>query len=236
MLVSRLMKSVAVVALAGAGQAFASPAISFENNNEPLVATTGAIDRTVGWTFTSAQPLRVTGLGYFDAGNTSLSDSFGDGLFVDHPIAIFDAAGNTLFQTVVAAGQSGTLVDNYRYAPADLLLDAGVEYTIASFAPEGTYGTSDPYDPLPDLTSDWLFPDGQGGVDARLPEVDLDPVLTFVGSRFQLFESDLVFPELTSTSIFGLEGANFSFEIIPTPSGAALLAGVGLLTLRRRRA
>lgn len=224
----------AASALAAAGTAHAA-AISFENNNEPLVATSGAIDRTVGWTFTSVQPLRVTGLGYFDAGNTSLADSFGDGLFVDHPIAIFDANGNTVFQTTVAAGQSGTLIDNYRYAPADVLLDANVEYTIASFAPEGTYGTADPYDPLPDFTSDWLFPDGQGGVDSRLPEVDIDPVLTFVESRFQLFESDLVFPELTSDSIFGLEGANFTFDIVPAPSAASLLGLAGLAAIRRRR-
>jgi len=216
------------------GSASVAPGYEFEGG-VALVATTGAIDRTLGWTFTTNAPLRVSALGYFDGGNTSPAQP-ADGLFLDHDVAIYDAAGNEVVRTTVGAGQSGFLNRNWRYSSiADTVLPAGQPFTVASFAPEGTYGTADPYDPIPSLTSDWIFPLPDGGFDVRLPEIEIDPALSFVETRFQLFEPGLQFPGSTSPSNFGLAGANLLFEVIPSPGSAWLLAMWGVAAVRRRR-
>lgn len=210
------------------------PAYEFEGA-VALTAATGAIDRTTGWTFqTGNLPVEVSALGYFDAGNTAPAEP-ADGLFVAHDIALYDDAGSEITRTTVGPGETGFLNRNWRYNSINpILLPANSTFTIASFAPEGTYQTADPFDPVPAFDSDWLFPLPGGGVDARQPNIDFDPAVTFITSRFELFQPDLTFPTNTSNSRFGIAGANFIFEAIPAPGSAALL-GLGALAATRRR-
>lgn len=78
---------------------------------------------TTGWMFSSADPITVTALGYYDWG--------GDGLADTHDVGIFTSGGVLLVSTTVPSGTAGDLVASWRFTDiAPYLLPAGT-YVIA---------------------------------------------------------------------------------------------------------
>jgi hypothetical protein len=200
------------------------------------VATSGAIDRMVGWEFTLNAPIIVTDLGYYDAGNTSVPNP-PDGLFRSYQMSLWRTDGTLLAQGTVQQGTGSPEHQRYRYADIpDTTLQAGQNYVVAGFLPEGNYANQT-YDPYPDFGSDWIFPLPGGGFEVRRPVVDYEPEITFVQSRFTLFNTTTVFPSQTFSSNGLVGAANFLFLPIPEPASATLLAlsCIPLLTRRPRR-
>jgi len=79
---------------------------------------------TLGWRFSLNSPILVSGLGVFDSGQDGLKDS--------HDVGIFDAAGVLLASATVASGQFSPLTEQFRYAPASVLLTPGQSYLIGA--------------------------------------------------------------------------------------------------------
>ena len=198
------------------------------------VATSGAIDRTFGWEFTVSQPITLTHLGYFDAGNTQPTNP-PDGLFVQHPVGLWTAAGALLSSGAVASGTQSPEFQSFRYADVpDVTLSPGVNYIVAAFSPNGNYAQQT-FDPFPDFASDWIFPAPGGGFEVRQPVVDYAPGVSLVRTRYVLFNPGMTFPSLTLDGDAGVGGVNFMFQPVPEPASAALLAFVAPLAMRRRR-
>ena len=128
-----------LVLLAAALSAKADPAITIS-----AIASTASltIDGTVGWTFSTAQPTRVSALGFYDL-------SPNDPLDADHQVGIWDGAGTLLGSTTVLTGDA--LADGFRYHSlgSSILLPAGA-YTIGAqvvarstfYAIDATFTTS----------------------------------------------------------------------------------------------
>lgn len=224
--------AVLVCALA-AQTARAAAAYDFEDRRA-RVTTSGAIDRTYGWEFTVSQPITVTNLGYFDAGNTSPTDS-PDGLFVAHPMGLWTSGGTLLTSGTVLAGTASPEFQSYRYADVpDVTLTPGQSYVVAAFSPEGNY-QQHTFDPQPDFASDWIFLLPDGTFEVRQPNVDYAPQVSLVQSRYQLFSPIIAFPSNTLAGDGGVGGANFLFNAVPEPASTSLLLGLGLRILGRRR-
>lgn len=64
----------------------------------------------------------------------------------------------------------------------DVTLQAGQQYVVAGFLPEGSYAAQT-YDACPDFGSDWIFTLPGGGFDVRQPNVDYATGVTLVASR-----------------------------------------------------
>lgn len=78
-----------------------------------------------GWQFDVFSSVLVTDLGFFDYGS--------DGLAESHEIGLWDAAGNLLASTTIAAGTGTALIDGFRYTDiADVSLTVGNGYIIAA--------------------------------------------------------------------------------------------------------
>src|SRR5688572_7964813 len=198
------------------------------------VATSGAISRMVGWEFTLSSPITVTDLGYFDAGNTSPTNP-PDGLFRSYAMGLWRVDGTLLTQGTVQSGTGSPVFQSYRYADVpDVALQAGQNYVVAGFLPEGNY-SSQTYDPYPDFGSDWIFPLPGGGIEVRQPNVDYAAGVTLVGSRFTLNNTSLVFPQQAFAGDNLVGAANFRFTPVPEPTALlGLVMAISITTARRR--
>ena len=209
-----------------------TPAYDFEDRIA-RVTTSGAVNRMVGWEFTTSAPIVITHLGYFDAGNTSPVTP-PDGLFRSYQMGVWRPDGTLLTQGTVLQGTASPEFQSFRYADVpDVTLDAGQGYIVAGFLPEGNYAQQT-YDPYPDFGSDWIFPLPGGGNEVRQPVVDYEPEITLVQSRFALFNPSFTFPNLTLSGDNLVGGANFRFTIVPEPGCFALVAAALALLCRRR--
>jgi hypothetical protein len=80
---------------------------------------------TLGWGFTLADPVTVTGLGYFD-GNGGLTDV--------HPVGIWNSIGALLAEATVPSGATADLLSGFRFVSiAPVILGAGA-YSIGGYA------------------------------------------------------------------------------------------------------
>ena len=80
---------------------------------------------TLGYSFLVNSPITVTGLGVFDENS--------DGLNVSHDVGLWDASGNLLASTTVAAGTVDPLNGFYRMAAiSGVSLTAGNVYYVGS--------------------------------------------------------------------------------------------------------
>ena len=222
-----------MLVLATCQRVIASAAYDFEDRLA-RVATSGAVSRMVGWEFTVNTPIIVTDLGYFDAGNTQPTNP-PDGLFRAYQMGLWSSDGTLLATGTVQQGTGSPEFQSYRYADVpDVPIGPGQSYVVAGFLPEGNYATQT-YDPYPDFGSDWIFPRPGGGFEVRQPVVDYEPELTFVRSRFTLFNASLVFPStpLEGDNLVG--GANFLFTVVPEPGMLAGMTAFIAATLLRRR-
>jgi uncharacterized protein (TIGR03382 family) len=222
-----------LVCAALARTTLAAAAYDFEDR-KARVATSGAIDRTFGWEFTVNQPIIVTHLGYFDAGNTQPTNP-PDGLFLAHPVGLWNTAGNLLTSGTVQSGTTSPEFQSYRYADVpDITLNPGQSYIVAAFSPTGEY-QQHTFDPFPDFASDWIFLLPDGTFEVRQPVVDYAPQVTLVQSRYVLFNTTMTFPSNTLAGDAGVGGANFQFTVIPEPASASCLLVLGFSVLGRRR-
>src|SRR5262245_19146042 len=76
--------------------AIAAVAYDFEDRRA-RVATSGAVNRMVGWEFSLSTPITLTDIGYFDAGNTSPTNP-PDGLFRSYQMGVWRTDGTLLTQ------------------------------------------------------------------------------------------------------------------------------------------
>jgi len=211
-----------------------TPAYDFEDRMA-RVMTSGAASRMVGWEFTANAPIVVTHLGYFDAGNAGNPTTPPDGLFRSYPMGVWRPDGTLLTQGTVLQGTASPEFQSFRYADVpDVTLQAGQNYIVAGFLPEGNY-QQQTYDPYPDFGSDWIFPLPGGGNEVRQPVVDYEPQVTLVQSRYALFNPTFTFPNLTLSGDNLVGGANFRFTVVPEPGViSVLLVSMGGLLVRKR--
>jgi hypothetical protein len=211
-----------------------TPAYDFEDRMA-RVSTSGAASRMVGWEFTANAPIVVTHLGYFDAGNAGNPTTPPDGLFRSYPMGVWRPDGTLLTQGTVLQGTASPEFQSFRYADVpDVTLQAGQNYIVAGFLPEGNY-QQQTYDPYPDFGSDWIFPLPGGGNEVRQPVVDYEPQVTLLQSRYALFNPTFTFPNLTLSGDNLVGGANFRFTVVPEPAlmSIVLVSIAGLLVRRR---
>jgi hypothetical protein len=166
---------------------------------------------TLGYSFQVNTAISVTALAVYDAGS--------DGLNVSHEVGIWDATGNLLASTSVAAGTVAPIRGDYRYATIpDLPLTAGNIYYVGS---------------VNGMDNDPFMLDPSSFLPA--------PGITYLSRRFENSGGGLVFPDLAGGGgNTGFFGGNFLFvDSAATPEPSTLLmfsSGVmGLAGLLRRK-
>jgi hypothetical protein len=166
-------------------------------------------DVTRGYTIDVTQSFAVSALGVFDSG--------GEALFTSHNVAIWNATGHLLAQTVVPAGAGATteVINQFRYLSITPVTLAPGDYTV------GTY--------YPVTTTD----DGLGDpILINITDVAANPDLTIVSYEFAHpggFQDPA--GDLADEVTFG---ANFLLTQVPEPSTVALI-GLGAAALMARR-
>src|SRR5262249_5274974 len=93
-----------VLALAAPGARADPIALTFTGG------TTSTSGTTRGWSFTTADSLTVTPLGWWDFGN--------DGLAASHQVGIWNTSGTLLMSATVASGTTDPLASGFRFDSA----------------------------------------------------------------------------------------------------------------------
>jgi hypothetical protein len=144
-------------------------------------------------------------------------DSLGDGLQLSYEVALFCYCNETpLTQTTIPSGTTATLEGGSRWSPiTPVQLQAGGYYVIAAYRPN----SDEIYDPFI-----WL----------ELGEATWGPGVIPLDELYDASDS-LILP-LTDEAYDGIVGANFQYNIIPTPDTGSTLAllTLALLTTRLR--
>jgi hypothetical protein len=155
----------------------------------------------LGSEFTIANPVLVTGLGWWDFG--------GDGLAIAHPVAIWRVSDQAqLITGTVAAGTGGALIGGFRYTPIVPVLLLPGDYAVAGTSP---------------TTGD------NSTTNVAAANFSSDPNVTWVQSREADGTNALVFPTVAGVTSIGIFGASFEFASVPEPSTWALL-GITVIT------
>jgi hypothetical protein len=175
---------------------------------------------TVGWSFTVNTALTVDGLGLFDCHLYTCSGS----LTQDHAVGIWDSTGQLLVSGTVSPGD--TLSAGFRWVTVSNTLLSPGTYTIGAL-----------YTPTVRLNTD--APDDFYSLGNT--SVSTNAAITFLGAAYTE-AATLSKPGNLNTSSRGRFGPNFDFTVneassVPEPGtlSAALLGGVALALLRRRR-
>jgi hypothetical protein len=160
---------------------------------------------TLGWSFSTSQPISISALGVWDWGGNGLNES--------HVVRIWDSTGaSQLCEGHVATGTGDLLDLDFRYTTVltgQTTLDAG-SYIIGAFC----LGTG--AEPLISGTAVGTLTEGPG--------------ITFGENRMVLGAS-MAAPTsaLGSTYDPGLFGPNFQYTVVPEPRDYAVLAAMGLV-------
>ena len=124
-----------IVGLLSAGLAAAaepSPGLRSFRYTEPSAVPMRPIllgaNVTLGWAFRVGKPVRLTQLGFYDAGK--------DGLITSHKVGIWDNQKKLLRKAIVNHGEQSPRVRQYRYAPVrPIVLRPGQTYVIGATVP-----------------------------------------------------------------------------------------------------
>lgn len=169
------------------------------------------VNSNFGWEFTVTEPLAVTHLGILDI--LAFDDSTPDGFFVAHDVGLYETTGALLRFATLDQGESGLLVDNFRYAAVpEFLLQPGVSYVVAAHYPASTH-----------LTADWVI--------ASIPDFGTHPSVVYGAARHGSADS-LAFPPNEVDPETVRFGPNFL--VVPEP-GTVVLIGLGAIAVLRRR-
>jgi hypothetical protein len=191
-----------------ADAAVTTMAVSFADSGLPSVS---GPDITIGWRFTTAGPISVSQLGFWD----DQSDGFAE----QHQVAIWTtagagAAGDALVTTTLSAGAVDPLAPGTRFrmkTVTPVILPAG-DYIIGGYLPGNQL---EPFMNVGEI-SGFAAASGITYIERRSPQV-----------------AGFARPGTALTGV-GLFGPNFGFLAVPEPSSLCLLA-LGSLTLLRRR-
>lgn len=171
---------------------------------------------TIGAVFTvGSSNLSVTSLGFHDIGNTGSLASNGDGLQGSHAVGIWNnTTGALVASATIQSGTSSALIVDYRYETlgSTVTLTAGQAYTIGAMM-----GSGDFYISANSANNFTVATGATGGV--------------------SVYDSDALMstrPTLNGGLTNRWGPANMQFTVVPEPS-AALLGGLGILALLRRR-
>lgn len=208
-LASKLALVVTVMGLAAA--AHAVPATQLVS--PPSIGGVNGTGFVVGYRFRANDDLFVTALGAYDFGQ--------DGLQGGAAVGLYTLGGNLLASANVPGGTAGSFLDGYfRYVGiAQVQLDAGLEYVLASYS-------QDPFG---------FFNQNYGGV-----VLTTDPGITLLRNRDEPLVFALEFPDREPSNVhLGSFGPNMQISAaseVPEPGSLALvLAAVGAWALRARR-
>ncbi len=179
---------------------------TFGQSTPALIDWTGevavqTVTGTLGWVFTTNEPIIVTHLGVFDGG--------GDGLNESHAIGLWRVVDTELVTTTVPSGTAATLEDDYRYVPiSGVILDAGQTFVIGAH-----------------------FTGFQEEIRHPTTSYATDPAITWVEGRNTGFAGGaLTVPTIVNPAP-GTFAMNFKFVPVPEPSSIAMLVMGGLALL-----
>jgi hypothetical protein len=166
---------------------------------------------TRGWSFTSANEIEVTALGWYDAAQNGLTDA--------HEVRIWDLSGNSIMSATVRSGTSDPLTGKFRYnstISGTTRLQAGT-YVIGGLSTNNDAAIR------------------------RIPLANLlmGAGITY-GQNRATGSASLSYPSTSPTNIdAGYFGPNFMFQqvtAVPTPSTLPLMGlSLGALLLARYR-
>lgn len=182
-----------------------------------------------GWDFETAQPLRLTALGYWDFGMDGVGIG-SNGQVESYELGLWDTSSQTLLASVIISDDDPLDTQltveggqwRYESLATQVTLQSGNTYTLGFRTPTGGLGALD-FDETLMLDYGQTITNHAG---VSLPQVD----------RF-LASSTLVFPVNVAPTPFGLR-ANVNARVfsVPEPAsfGVILIAGSAILLSRRK--
>ncbi len=197
-----------------AGSSIASEVAISLDPTQTTVWTRPVVDVNYGWQFTVNEPLALTHLGILDVVN--INDMTPDGFHVAHDVGLYETAGTLLRWATLDQGESGLLVDNFRYAAVpEFILQPGISYVVASHYPATT-----------PFNADLVISD--------IAAFGVHPSVNYGAAKFGLADSlalplDAWDPDGIHPYLFGP-----NFLVVPEP-GTVVLIGLGAIAVLRRR-
>jgi len=194
------LRMILLAGLLASASLLSAGTLGVATSNDNVFVNTGTW--TLGYSFLVNSPITVTGLGVFDDNS--------DGLNVSHDVGLWDASGNLLASTTVAAGTLAPLNGFYRMATiSGVSLTAGNIYYVGS---------------VNGIDNDGWLQDPSSLVAA--------PEITYLSRQFEFSGGGLVFPDLVGSGSTGYFGGNFEFgtSTVPEP-GSLLMLGSGVLAV-----
>jgi len=194
------LRMILLAGLIASASLLSAGTLGVATSNDSVFVNTGTW--TLGYSFLVNSPITVTGLGVFDDNS--------DGLNVSHDVGLWDASGNLLASTTVAAGTVAPLNGFYRMASiSGVSLTAGNIYYVGS---------------VNGIDNDGWLQDPSSLVAA--------PEITYLSRQYEFSGGGLVFPDLVGSGSTGYFGGNFEFgtSTVPEP-GSLLMLGSGVLAV-----
>ncbi len=193
-----------------AGSSIASEVAISLDPTQTTQWTRTLVDVNYGWQFTVNEPLALTHLGILDVVN--INDMTPDGFRDAHDLGLYETTGTLLRSATLEQGESGLLVDNFRYAAVpEFILQPGISYVVASHFPVNPFFDEDLV--ISDIAAFGVH-----------PSVNYGTAKIGIADSLALPLDAWVHPYL-----FGP-----NFLVVPEP-GTVVLIGLGAIAVLRRR-